>query len=164
MRRLLLIPLLGLAACVDKPGNYPSLLPRAAEHAADDAPQPVQPATEIAADTALDTQIATLSHQLDEAAARFDAAASKAEARIANARGTPRGSDRWLAAQTALADVDAARAPVESALAELEQLAIARGTAGQPGYPALDSAIAAAQTRAEAVEQRSTTLEDALAG
>jgi hypothetical protein len=59
-------------------------------------------------------------------------------------------------------DIELTRDRMSSTLAELEQMAIARGEAGQPPYPALDAAVARASALAEAQAARSATLEAAL--
>lgn len=163
MPRIPMIALLlatGLAGCMETGRHYPSLLPRAIE--SQSLAEPERPAPVAAPDAALDTRIAALVAELDKAATDFTGIAQDAEARIAVARGLPQGSDGWLDAQAAMAQVDAARAAVGSTLAELEQMAINRGTAGQPPYPALDAAIARAGALAKAQAARNATLEAAL--
>ena len=71
----------------------------------------------------------------------------------AGARATV-GSDAWLDAQTALAGLDTPRADLLAVVTDLEQLAIARAAAGQPPYPALQTA----QAEAEADLARITAL------
>ncbi|WP_188054868.1 hypothetical protein [Sphingosinithalassobacter sp. CS137] len=156
-----LVVLLATAGCSAESDRYPSLLPRAVEleDAAGMSPAPAPPATP---DAALDARIAALAAELDEAQRAFAAAAQAAEARIAVARGTAPGSDAWLDAQAALATLDTLRAPALNVLVELEQLAIARGVAGQPSYPALTGAIEAAQPVSQAQGARIAALEAAL--
>lgn len=145
-----------LAGCTETGGHYPSLLPRPIESTS--LAEPERPAPVAVPDAALDARIATLLGELDKAGKDFTAVAQGAEARIAVARGLPEGSDGWLDAQAALTEVDAARAPVASTLAELEQIAIDRGVSGQPPYPTLDAAIARARTLSEAEAARGATL------
>jgi hypothetical protein len=163
MPRIPLIALLlatGLAGCTETGSHYPSLLPRAIE--SQSLAEPERPAPVATPDAALDTRIAALVAELDKAGKDFTAVAQDAEARIAVARGLPQGSDGWLDAQAAMAQVDAARAAVASTLAELEQMAIDRGAGGQVLYPALDAAIAKASALAEAQAARNASLEAAL--
>jgi hypothetical protein len=163
MSRIPLIALLlatGLAGCTETGHHYPSLLPRAIE--SQSLAEPERPVPVATPDAALDTRIAALLAEVDKAGKDFMAVAQDAEARIAVARGLPEGSDGWLDAQAAMAQVDAARAAVASTLAELEQMAIDRGAAGQPPYPALDAAVARAGALAEAQAARNATLEAAL--
>ena len=163
MPRIPLIALLlatGLAGCTETGHHYPSLLPRDTE--SQSLAEPERPAPVATPDAALDARIAALVAELDKAGKDFTAVAQDGEARIAVARGLPEGSDGWLDAQAALTEVDAARAPAASTLAELEQMTIDRGAAGQPPYPALDAAIARASALAEAQSARNATLAAAL--
>lgn len=163
MVRIPLIALLlatGLAGCTDTRGKYPSLLPRNVEKQS--MAEPERPVAVATPDAALDKQIADTMAEIDKDSAAFTAAAQSAEARIAVARGLPQGSDGWLDAQAALSDVEAAQAPLGSTVADLERLAIDRGTAGQPPYPALDAAIAKARDIADAQAARHAALEAAL--
>ncbi|MES2444195.1 MAG: hypothetical protein V4574_15310 [Pseudomonadota bacterium] len=151
----------GLTGCTANDNRYPSLLPRAIE--SQSLAEPERPAPVAAPDAALDARIAALVATLDKASKDFTAAAQDAEARIAVARGLPEGSEGWLDAQAALSAVGAAGGPVATTLAALEEIAIERGQAGLPPYPALDAAVARAGALAEAQSARSATLEAALA-
>lgn len=160
------VPLLAVALAAGcsptTDARYPSLLPRPIEGTSLDEPErPVQVATP---DPALDARIAALAATLDKGASDFTASAREAEARVAVARGVPEGSEAWVNAQLALSDLDTIRAPVSGAMSELEELAIARGEAGQPPYPALDAAIARASALVTDQSARSRALEAALAG
>jgi len=160
MRRPLLL-CLALAGCVDQTTRYPSLLPRPIEKTSLAEPTPA-PASPIAPDPALDARITALTNSAADAEAAFDRAADEAEAKVALARGTAEGSDAWLTAQVALAGLDVARQPFVGQQADLEQLAIDRAASGQPPYPALDRAIAAARARVDRVRARSSTIERSL--
>ena len=151
-----------LAGCTETGRQYPSLLPRAIE--TQSMAEPERTAPVAAPDAALDTRIAAAVATLDKAQKDFVATAQDAEARIAVARGLPEGSDGWLDAQAAFTAVGAARVPASDALAELEQMAIARGEAGEVPYPTLDAAVAKANAITEAQAARSATLEAALSG
>ena len=83
---------------------------------------------------------------------------------MAVARGVPEGSEAWLDAQAALSTLESLRAPTLIALADLEGMVIERGKAGQPPYPALESAVAATDAMANAQADRISALEAALAG
>jgi hypothetical protein len=161
MRHFLLIGLIGLAGCAQAPGRYPSLLPRPAESRSNAEPVAAAPVA-AAPDPTLDARIAGLSQKVDAAYQAFSKAAQAAEAKVAVARGTAQGSEPWLNAQVALAELDAARQPLGTAEADLESLAIERGTAGQPDYPALESALATARAQVDKANQRSDSLEAAL--
>lgn len=162
--RIAFVPLLfaaaSLAGCTAEDGRYPSLLPRAIE--SQSLAEPERPVPVAAPDPALDARIAALVATLDKASKDFTATAQDAEARIAVARGLPQGSEGWLDAQAALSEVGGALGPVVTTLADLEQMAIDRGTAGLPPYPTLDAAIARASALAEAQVTRRATLEAAL--
>lgn len=166
MRRPIFLAALALplglpAACTTPDGGYPSLLPRPIENR-DDA-EPVRPDPVATPDAALDARIAQKRAAAADAAKRFQAAAITAESRVAVARGVPAGSEAWVAAQTALADLDAIRGGTVELLTELEQEASARAQAGTPAYPALDAAIAEIGALATTQAARSKALEDALA-
>lgn len=162
MRHLALLTAVALAGCTKAPASYPSLLPRPIE--SQSLAEPVRPAPVATPDVALDTKIAKLTGRLSENAKRFNTAAQDAEAKVAVARGLAEGSERWLDAQAALAELGAYRAPTGNALAALEELALQRGVAGLPPYPALDTAVSGAQSQAAAQEDRIGALEAALAG
>ncbi|MEG3180317.1 hypothetical protein [Sphingomonas sp. LT1P40] len=160
-----LIPLSALTlltACVDVDKGYPSLLPRPIE-SRDDA-EPVREDPVAAPDAALDTRVATQRAAADAIAKRFQTAAIETEARVAVARGVPEGSESWLAAQTALADLDMIRSETRDILTALEETASARAQAGEPAYPALDTAISDIGATVAAQDARAKALEDALAG
>lgn len=158
----LTLPMGLLAACTTPDGGYPSLLPRPIENR-DDA-EPVRPDPVATPDAALDARIAQKRTAAADAAKRFQAAAITAESRVAVARGVPAGSESWVAAQTALADLDAIRGDTVELVTELEQEASARAQAGTPAYPALNAAIAEIGGLATTQAARSKALEDALAG
>ncbi|ATY31375.1 hypothetical protein [Sphingomonas psychrotolerans] len=154
--------LLALAGCTQSPDAYPSLLPRPIE--SQSFAEPARPAAVAAPDAALDARIAEASAGLQTGRQRFAAAAQEAEAKVAVARGVAEGSEAWLNAQTALSNLESLRAPTLATLAALETMASERGQAGQPPYPALDSAVAAADALATAQGDRIGALEAALAG
>ncbi|MDQ2879519.1 MAG: hypothetical protein M3R41_10655 [Pseudomonadota bacterium] len=123
--------------------RYPSLLPRAIE-ARSDAEPIVAPAGPVAADPTLDRDIAAYRATLTGNAAAFTAAADRAEHAARGARGAAVGSEPWIAAQTALAELDGYRATTSATLTDIETSAIARASDAQPAYPALDAAKAEA--------------------
>ena len=167
MRRSLILtalalPLGMLAACTTPNGDYPSLLPRPIE-SRDDA-EPVRPDPVAAPDSALDARITRTRAAAADAAKRFQSAVANAESRVAVARGVPAGSESWVAAQTALADLDAIRGETVELVTDLEQEASARALAGAPAYPALNAAIDDIARQALTQADRSKALEAALAG
>lgn len=153
---------LPLAACTVENDGYPSLLPRPIE-SRDDA-EPVRPDPVATPDAALDARIAQRREAAAAAAKRFQSAALTAETRIAVARGMAPGSEAWVAAHAALADLDTIRGETVELVTDLEQEAMARAQAGTPAYPALDAAIAEIGGMATAQAERAKALEDALAG
>ncbi|UYY58948.1 hypothetical protein [Sphingomonas sp. S2-65] len=162
MRRLVPLLAIGLSACADPTGPYPSLLPRAVEK--QNLAEPERRAPVAVADPALDARIATISASLDDAEKRFASAARDAEAKVAVARGLAAGSERWLDAQVALSTLDALRAPVTTLQTDLETLVIERGASGQPPYPALQEAAKRADAVGAGQASRISALEAALAG
>ena len=142
-----------LAGCVTQPSTrYPSLLPRAIEQRSDSEPE-VTTAI-VAPDPATDAVLRDIRTVLDRAVASFDPAASNAERLSATARGAAVGSDRWIAAQTALAELDGYRATTSSAVTDVDTLALARAADGKPDYPAIATVQTAAQTALDAQTAR----------
>lgn len=162
MRRILFLGLIGLSACSQDQGRYPSLMPRPIESRT--WAEPVRTPPSVTADPALDAQIKALGAKTEAAYKGFVETAQRAEARVAVARGTAQGSEAWLNAQVALAEVDAALEPLSAAVSDLETAAIDRGTSGQPDYPALNAALQAARTQLEQANARSASLDAALSG
>ena len=112
-----------LSACATASGDYPSLAQRPAERAqgtftpdaADAAPAPpVLPSADLV------SRLAELRRQAEATHGEFRSATPAAE-RLANAAGS-RGSDRWAAAEVALADLDSIRSRAAIALADLDTL------------------------------------------
>lgn len=157
----LALPLLLLAAgCTPSEDRYPSLLPRPIE--SQSLAEPVVTPAPAAPDPALDKRIAELTQGLDAAAKAFASEARSAEALVQVARGVPVGSDAWLDAQAALGAVNQKHLPVVVVLTDLDALAIERGSAGKPPYPALDAAVARVAALSREQEARIATLEAAL--
>ncbi len=150
-----------LAACAADPTVYPSLAPRPAEKLGFEEPAP-PPATAAAADPALDARLAALSQQRATAVNDFDRAAARADTLARSARGAKVGIDPWIAAQTAIADLDALRSTHADALGTLDELAAARAQALQPAYPPLERELAAARAAATAQTARIDALTAAL--
>lgn len=164
MRRFalpLLALVLPLAGCIQSNDKYPSLLPRAIE--SQSTAEPERPVVEVAADPALDKQVADLSATLDAAQKAFAKAAQDTEAKIAVARGLPEGSEPWLDAQVALGALDAVHGQTSDTLEALEALAIERGKNGLAPYPALQAEIERATALSDDQVKRIKGLETALA-
>jgi len=152
-----------LAACASDPTVYPSLAPRPVEKLgfAEPATPPPAPAAQ---DPALDAKLIAVTARGDAAARDFDRAAARAETLTRAARGAKVGSDAWIAAQTAIADLDALRSSYGDTVGALDDLASTRAAALQPAYPALEQALAAARAAAEAQTARIDALAGALPG
>lgn len=118
--------------------RYPSLLPRPIESRSDAEPT-VAPPAPAAADPALDAKLADYAATLAKTDKAFAAAADRAEAAAHAAQGQAVGSDRWLDAQTALAELDTYRSDLSAMLTDVEQLAIDRAAAGEPDYPGVQA-------------------------
>jgi hypothetical protein len=150
-----------LAACAADPTVYPSLAPRPAEKLGFEEPAR-PPATPSAPDPALDARLATITQQRATAARDFDRAAARADTLARAAQGAKVGSDAWIAAQTAIADLDALRSAHSDAIGTLDELAGARAQALQPAYPPLERELAAARAAAATQTARIDALTAAL--
>ena len=150
------------AGCAEGRDGFPSLAPRAIEQKGFEEPEVAAPAP-IAADPALDKDIADAGVTLAEIARRFDAAVRTAGSRAAAARGSGAGSDAWLDAQTALAELDSIQAGATDLLSSLEDRAMARAAELASPYPALDAAVARARATVEAQRVKIRTIAAGLA-
>ena len=72
------------------------------------------------------------------------------------------GSDAWLDAQTALAELDGYRAESTAAVSTLDELAIARASNAQPAYPALDSVHQQGEAQVAAESETIATAQNAV--
>lgn len=149
---LLCAALVPLAGCAVPEGPFPSLAPREVEKLGFAEPTPPSPAP-VAPDPALDARLADNARERQAAIKAFDTGADRAVRLARVARGAKAGSEPWLDAQTALAELDALRARHQDALGVLEDMALARAQALEPAYPGLEAALkdaraaSAAQTR-----------------
>lgn len=151
---LLLLALLPIAGCAADHGTYPSLAPRAVEKGSFD--EPVRPVAVAAPDAALDARLARDSADLERITKGFTTAAATADTHTAAAERTVVGSDTWLAAQAALAQLDDWRSQATALAAGLESEGSARAAKLQPAYPALDALVARAATE---TDRESATLQ-----
>lgn len=159
----LLAPLSLLAACASDPTVYPSLAPRPVEKLGFAEPV-TAPAAPAAQDPALDGELAAIVAKGSAAARDFDRAATRAATLARAAKGAKVGSDAWIAAQTAIADLDALRSSHGDTVGTLDDLASGRAAALQPPYPALEQALANARATAEAQTARIDALAASLPG
>ncbi|WP_156818831.1 hypothetical protein [Sphingomonas sp. Mn802worker] len=156
---LLCAALVPLAGCAVPEGPYPSLAPRPVEKLGFAEPAPPAPAP-VRPDPALDARLADNARERAAAVAAFDIGASRAERLARAARGAKAGSEPWLDAQTALAELDTLRARHQDALSVLEDMASMRAQALEPAYPALEAALKTARDTSTAQTRRI----DAIAG
>lgn len=148
IRRPLLLVVLLAAGCAQATDKYPSLALRPIESRSED--EVFTPVAAATPDAALDAQLGTVSAKLAKIDTDFAAISARADT-AAKARGAQAvGSDQWLAAQTALAEIDGLRGDTLGTVSDLEQMTTARGEAGQPPYPALDALRARAQAQLDA--------------
>lgn len=151
-----------VAACTAPHGDgYPSLLPRPIEKRgfADPAPRPAPVATP---DAALDADLARTKAALAKAGSTFADKAGEAERLATRARGAAAGSEPWIAAQVALAELDTLRSGTAGALADIEKLAIDRAAAGKPPYPALEALLADARAQNQREVERIGRIEGSM--
>jgi hypothetical protein len=128
--------------------RYPSLLPRAIESRSDAEPE--VPIALAEPEPSTDATLAALRKTLDDTVAHFAPAAVKATHLADAAKGQAAGSESWIAAQTALADLDGYRATTSATLTDVDTLASARAADGKPDYPALTSFHAKVQAAFDA--------------
>lgn len=154
MRTSIFPPILALvlAGCATPGNEYPSLLPRPIEQGS--FAEPERPRPEPQADAALEVRIAEHRAAFTAASARFDEAAATAERLARAARGASAGSDAWLDAQVALAELDTLRNDSATLLADIERLEIDRAVEGKPPYPALTRLRSDAEARARLEQER----------
>ena len=150
---LIAAALLSLPGCGADMNGYPSLAPRPVEKLGFEEPA-TPPPSPVAADPGLDTRLGTIAAARASAARDFDAAAERAATRTSAARRATAGSERWLDAQTAIAELDSLRSAHADSLNQLEELAAARAQALQPAYPALEQALDAARATAATQTRR----------
>ncbi|HEX7694924.1 MAG TPA: hypothetical protein VF409_10565 [Sphingomonas sp.] len=151
-KRTALLLAIGLTGCTEAPGTYPSLALRPIESRSNAEPQPEVPVA--APDPALDKKIATIREKLAVSQSAFDASAATAEAAARKPAAQAVGSNEWVDAESALADLDSLRVDTLGAVSDLDQLSGMRGVNGDPPYPALEEARTAAQAQLDAQQKR----------
>ncbi|QQV78696.1 hypothetical protein H5J25_08930 [Sphingomonas aliaeris] len=141
--------LFAAGGCVEqRNATYPSLLPRPIETRSDAEPVVVVPVAEP--DPATDKIVAASLTAVQTSKRDFAIAAQRAKSLARVAKGDPVGGNRWIEAQTALAELDIFHAQSLTVVTDLEQAELARAAEGKPAYPALESAHAVAQAELEA--------------
>lgn len=156
-----LIPSLLIMGCT-APASYPSLLPRPAEARSLEEPV-IPPPTPNVADPALDTKIADALRILEERNDAFDAAGVRAERLVVSARGATAGSEAWLDAHVALAELDALRSTVSEIALTLDDLASERALSLAPEYQPLTNAADQVRAAINSQAERIATLQSRLA-
>ena len=151
-----------LPACTREEGSYPSLSPRPVEKLGFEEPMATPPSP-VRVDPALDLEVAAGSARLEKAASDFARAADRAQAAATRARGAATGTEAWIEAQTALAELDGLRAETSEVLSDLERLAIDRAATLAPDYPALQEALERARTELQREDATIRRLGSALA-
>lgn len=161
-------PLIGLLAggllldgCA-APASYPSLLPRAVEAPGRGERPAAEPAPE-AADPALHAQVAASLRLLDERTTAFNNAATSAARTVAAAHGASAGSEAWLNAQVALAELDTLRSATVELATDLDAVAGERALRLAPEQPTLNAAIEHVRLAAAAQANRIAELQERLA-
>ena len=147
--------LLLLAGCASAPSGEPSLAPRSAEAIDPRVPIPSEPMAGPA-DPSLTARIAGLLDQVRAGDAAFQAAADDTSRLVANAG--PAQSESWIEAQQSLSALVATRAPVTSAISDLDALIAARLVATGGILPGDLAALEAASASAAAVGERQAAL------
>jgi hypothetical protein len=142
------LPLLATACAEQTSGRFPSLLPRAIESRSDAEPMAAVPVA--TPDPALDAMIAKTLAAVATTKRDFAATAARTDAAAKRAKGDQVGGERWIEAQTALAELDVFRATSLGLVTDLEEAALARAADGKPPYPTLEAAQASAQAELEA--------------
>jgi hypothetical protein len=143
------LPVLLLMGCAEyAKGRFPSLQPRPIESRSDAEPAVEVPV--VAPDSGLDAKAADAKTKIAATHAAFATAAAKATSAAAAAKGDSVGGDRWIAAQSALADLDVYRADSSTLVTDLQEASLERAANGQPPYPALEDAVTAAQAELDA--------------
>lgn len=158
---LILAALVSGCAPMPDSGRFPSLLPRAIESRSDAVETP--PPAIATPDPMLDARLGEIERALREATQAFDNGYARAD-RLANAaRGSRAGSDTWLDAQVALAELDVLRTDTRLAIADLEQLEADRALELVPEYPAITALVATAKAQETQQNERISSVEKRLA-
>jgi hypothetical protein len=154
------LTLLATACANQDAGRFPSLLPRPIEGRSD--AEPVVAVPIAAPDPTLDALIAKTLAAVATTRREFAATAGRTDTVAKRAKGDPVGGERWIEAQTALAELDVHRATSLGLVTDLEEAALQRAADGKPPYPALDAAQTAAQTELDAESAHISRLQASL--
>ncbi len=111
---------LALSACVGSGDKYPSLAVRDAERASGAFTPVVEAPTPPVADPALLAGLQAIEARARSSYDAFQSAIPAAETALSAARGANQSSNRWAAAQIALAELDSQRSQTAIALTDLD--------------------------------------------
>lgn len=156
-----LIPGMLIMGCT-APSSYPSLLPRPAESQNLEEPVVAAPAPS-APNPAVDVKIADAMRLLEERTAAFGAATARAERLVAAARGAAAGSETWLDAHVALAELDTLRSATAAIAITLDDLVSERALSPAPEYLPLTEAADRVSAAVDSQATRIATLQSRLA-
>lgn len=167
LRRLLPSLALFLSGCAGTLTGYPSLAKRSIENAPMGEPAAAAPAV-AQTDPAVQAQVSKLTAQAQAGAAAFDKAYPAAERAVLAASGSAAASEAWVAAQTSLSALEAARNDSVSALASLDVLYVERNNAiadgkASGGVEQIDAARASALAIVDSQNDRVDALKSRLA-
>ena len=143
MKFIAALPLFALLPACAPQGDFPSLAVRPIEAKA--AGLLADPATKpdkiIPSDAALRARIAAVRQGALASTADFESARTKAEKSAATAGSAQ--SESWIAAEMDISNVERARGPVKTALAELDSIlrTLMTGPATSPDLPIVQQAI-----------------------
>ena len=151
-KRIAMFLALGLVGCTETQGVYPSLALRPIESRSDAEPEVVTPVA--SPDAELDKKIAAIGAKLGASEAAFAASAATAESAARSPAAQAVGSNEWVRAESALADLDSLRVDTLGAVTDIDQLTSERGVTGDPPYPALEDARAKAQAQLDAQQTK----------
>lgn len=161
----LIFPIAGLllsAGCATDDGAYPSLAPRPIEGRSDAEPAASVPEA-APADATLKERLTTTIADARKGEADFEAALPAAQRAATAARNAAVSSEAWVAAQTQLSVLDAARAPTARAMTQVDGLYAELIDLAAKGENVSGIAeVAAAQTEVEAIYAKQVERLDAL--
>lgn len=136
-RPAIVLPLIFLlGACAGPRGDYPSLAIRDVERAQGqfETEEPARldvPPVDVDLTGGLEVRLASLVAAAREAHAEFVEVTPRAQELVTAASGSDIGSDRWAAAQVALAELDSARSRAAVPLGDLDAIYTARSVAAE---------------------------------
>ncbi|WP_156455428.1 hypothetical protein [Sphingomonas sp. CCH5-D11] len=156
-----LVPGLLITGCT-APASYPSLLPRPAESQSLEEPAAAATTEASKPDPEVDAKIAETTRLLAERSAAFEAASSRAERLVTVAKGAAAGSEAWLNAHVALAEMDELRSSTADIAVTLDDLARERALSLASDYPPLTQAADQARAAIKAQAERISSLQGRL--